>query len=170
MKTPEKLLHILFFTITFICLITLIFYQVFVDFGDFNWKSLRYQAPVLTDKTIKADQNNIQVICDPICYFLVENNRIRSRTDSDAGGGLLKVTLRFFDQYHRLIGYEDDNSYPNFFVIDTKGEFIQVVRLKLPKIDFTFEAYYPSSQLIQFRASTGEQYFYSANKPELNIL
>lgn len=170
MKSLEKLLHILFFTITFLWLSTLIFYQIFVNVGDFSWKHLRYQPPVLTDRTTIVDENNIKVICDPICYFLVENKRIRSRTDSDAGGGLLKVTLRFYDQYHGLIGYEDDNSYPNFFVIDTRGEFLQVIRLKLPKISFTFEAYYPSSQLIQFRASTGEQFFYSANKPELNII
>ena len=98
------------------------------------------------------------------------DKRIRSRTDNDAGGGLLKVHLRFFDQYHGLIGYEDDNPHPNFFVIDTNGEFLQVVRLRLDRISFTFAAYYPSLQLIQFNASSGRQYYYSANKPELNIL
>lgn len=170
MKSPVKLLHVLFFTITFIWLVALVFYQVFVDFRYFNLKHLRYQTPSLVDPTTIVDESKIKVVCDPVCFFLVGDKRIRSRTDSDAGGGLEKVKLRFFDQYRGLIGYEDDNSHPNFFVIDTNGEFLQAVRLKLDKINFTFQAYYPSFQLIQFLSSSGEQYFYSANKPELNIL
>lgn len=170
MKSPEKLLHALFFTITFILLGALIFYQVFTDFRYFNLKHLRYQAPSLVDPVAVVDDKQIKVVCDPICFFLVGDKRIRSRTDSDAGGGLLTVKLRFFDQYHGLIGYEDDNSHPNFFVIDTNGEFIQVVRLNLDRISFTFAAYYPSFQLIQFNAGSGQQFYYSANKPELNII
>jgi len=170
MKSPVKLLHVLFFTITFIWLVSLIFYQVFVDFRYFNLKHLRYQTPSFVDPVAIVDETKIKVVCDPICFFLVNDKRIRSRTDSDAGGGLLKVNLRFFDQYRGLIGYEDDNSHPNFFVIDTNGEFLQVIRLKLDRINFTFEAYYPSLQLIRFRASSNEQYFYSANKPELRII
>lgn len=170
MKSPEKLLHVLFFTITFILLGALLFYQVFVDFRYSNLKRLRYHALTLVDPVSAVDGEKIKVVCDPVCFFLVGDKRIRSRTDSDAGGGLLKVNLRFFDQYHGLIGYEDDNPHPNFFVIDTNGEFIQVVRLKLDRINFTFAAYYPSFQLIQFNASSGRQYFYSANKPELNII
>lgn len=170
MKSPEKLLHALFFTITFILLVALIFYQVFADFRYFNLKHLRYQALSLVDPITVVDGEKIKVVCDPVCFFLVGDKRIRSRTDSDAGGGLLKVELRFFDQYHGLIGYEDENSHPNFFVIDTNGEFLQVVRLKLDRINFTFAAYYPSSQLIQFNSSNGQQYYYSANKPELNII
>ena len=170
MKIPEKLLHALFFTITFILLGALIFYQVFADFRYSSLKRLRNQPFSLIDPVAVIDETKIKVICDPICFFLVGDKRIRSRTDSDAGGGLLKVKLRFFDQYHGLIGYEDDNSHPNFFVIDTNGEFLQVVRLKLDRINFTFAAYYPSSQLIQFNASSGQQYYYSANKPELNII
>lgn len=92
-----------------------------------------------------------------------------SRTDSDSAAGLKKVSLRFYDQYHGLIGYEDDNPNPNFFVIDNRGEFIQVVRLKLPRISFAFEAYYPGRQLIQFKSDNGKKYYYSANKPELLI-
>ena len=170
MKSPEKLLHALFFTITFAWLSALVFYQVFVNIGDFSLKHLSYRVSSLVDPVAIVDENKIKVICDPICFFLVGDKRIRSRTDSDAGGGLLKVNLRFFDQYHGLIGYEDDNSHPNFFVIDTNGEFLQVARLKLDRINFTFEAYYPSLQLIQFRASSGKQFFYSANKPELRII
>lgn len=90
-----------------------------------------------------------------------------SRTDTDSAAGLKKVTLRFYDPYHGLIGYEDDNPYPNFFVIDTRGEFLQVIRLKLPKIEFVFEAYYPGRQAIQFKSGTGQKFLYSANKPEL---
>lgn len=93
-----------------------------------------------------------------------------SRTDSDSAAGLKKVNLRFYDPDHGLIGYEDDNPYPNFFVIDTKGEFLQVVRLRLPQISFTFAAYYPDRQLIQFQADSGQRYLYSATKPELQIL
>ena len=63
-----------------------------------------------------------------------------------------------------------NNHYPNFFVIDIKDEFLQVARLKLPHINFSFEAYYPSQQLIEFRSSTGQKFLYSANKPELFIL
>lgn len=170
MKSPIKLLHALFFTITLIWLSALSFYQVFVNFKDSGLKRLRYQPPYLLDPVTTVDEENIKVVCEPVCFFLVGDKKVRSRTDSDAGGGLLKVNLRFFDQYHGLIGYEDDNFHPNFFVIDTNGEFLQVVRLKLDKINFTFEAYYPSFQLIQFRASNNEQYIYSANKPELTIL
>src|SRR3989304_9256456 len=155
MKRPEKLLHALFFAITFVWLIALTFYQVFVNFGDFSLKHLRYRAPALIDPVTTVDEKKIKVVCEPVCFFLVEGKRIRSRTDSDAGGGLLKVNLRFFDPYHGLIGYEDDTPYPNFFVIDTTGEFLQVARLKLDRINFTFEAYYPSLQLIQFRADSG---------------
>lgn len=170
MKSPEKPLHILFFILTFIWLGVLTFYQVFVDSRYAKLSQLRYQPPSLVDPVVIVDETKIKVVCDPICFFLVGDKRIRSRTDSDAGGGLKKVSLRFFDQYRGLIGYEDDNSHPNFFVIDTNGEFLQVVRLKLDRLNFTFEAYYPSSQLIQFNANTGKKFYYSANKPSLQIL
>lgn len=170
MRSPVKLLHAVFLTITFIWLGALIFYQVFADFRHSSLKRLRFVVPSLVDPVTAVDEKNIKVICDPVCFFLVGDKRIRSRTDSDSGGGLLKVRLRFFDQYRGLIGYEDDNSHPNFFVIDTNGEFLQVIRLKLDRLNFTFAAYYPSSQLIQFSSSNGQQYYYSANKPELNIL
>lgn len=159
MNRPEKLFHGLFFLFTFIWLIALLFYQ---DLG-----RLRYRPPVLGEPILMADEDRIKVTCDPICYFLADGKRIRSRTDSDAAGGLLKVNLRFYDAYHGLIGYEDDNPNPNFFVIDTTGEFLQVVRLKLPRINFVFAGYYPDQQLIQFQASSGKKVFYSANKPEL---
>lgn len=162
MRGSEKLLHALFFVAALAFLIVYTFYH--------NLKHLRYRAPALVDPVTTVDESKIKVVCDPVCFFIVDGKRIRSRTDSDAGGGLLKVTLRFFDPYHRLIGYEDDNPNPNFFVIDTSGEFLQVVRLKLPKISFAFAAYYPGLQLIQFNSSSGEQYFYTANKPELKIL
>lgn len=165
-----KLLHALFFTITFIWLVSLIFYQVFVDFRYFNLKHLRYRAPSLVDPVTIVDETKIKVVCDPICFFLVGDKRIRSRTDSDAGGGLLRVNLRFFDQYRGLIGYEDDNSHPNFFVIDTNGEFLQVVRLKLDRINFSFQAYYSQTQQILFRSDQGEKFLYAANRPALQIL
>ncbi len=170
MNRPEKLLHALFFSIALIWLGVSIFYQVFINFGDADLKHLRYRAPDFVDPITTVDEKQIQVVCNPICYFLTDGKQVRSRTDSDAGGGLLKVTLRFYDAYHGLIGYEDDQPNPNFLVIDTNGEFLQVVRLKLPRISFSFAAYYPSVQLIQFKADNGRQYFYSANKPELKIL
>lgn len=145
----------------FIWLSLLLFYQ---DFG-----RLRYQPPALLDPVFVPDETKIKVVCDPVCFFVTNGQRIMSRTDSDSGAGLSKVTLRFYDSYHGLIGYEDDNSYPNFFVIDTRGEFLQVVRLKLPKINFAFAAYYPSRQLIRFRSDDGKKYYYGANKPELLI-
>jgi len=170
MKGPEKLLHVGFFLITFMWLSTVVFYQVFSNFGAASLKRLRYQPPALVDPVVLVDDNQIKAICDPVCFFEIGGKRIRTRTDSDAGGGLLAVKLRFFDPYHGLIGYEDDQTNPNFFVIDTRSEFLQVVRLKLPRINFAFTAYYPSLQLIQFDSSRGNQYYYSANKPELNIL
>jgi len=170
MKRPEKLLHVGFFLITFIWLSTVVFYQVFSDFGAASLKRLRYQPLTLVDPVVLVDENQIKVICGPVCFFEIGGKRISTRTDSDAGGGLLAVNLRFFDPYHGLIGYEDDQTNPNFFVIDTRGEFLQVVRMKLPQISFTFEAYYPEKQLIRFSADNGQQYFYSANKPELIIL
>lgn len=90
-----------------------------------------------------------------------------SRTDSDSAAGLPQVNLRFYDAYHGLIGYEDNLPNPNFFVIDTTGEFLQVIRMKLPRINFAFAGYYPDRQLIQFQASNGEDFYYAANKPEL---
>jgi len=162
MRQEKPLFHGLFFLITLSWLGTLLFYQ---DFG-----RLRYRPPTLMNPVTSVDGEKIQVVCEPVCFFLADGKRIKSRTDSDSAAGLNKVTLRFYDQYHGLIGYEDDNSYPNFFVINTNGEFLQVVRLKLPNINFTFEAYYPDQLLIQFRASTGQKYLYSANKPELKIL
>ena len=131
---------------------------------------MRYRPPTLANPVAQADSEKIQVVCDQVCFFLVEGKRIRSRTDSDAGGGLSRVTLRFFDPYHGLIGYEDDQPNPNFFVIDTSGEFLQVIRLKLPQVVFAFESYYPEEKLIRFSADNGRQYYYSANKPELSIL
>ena len=167
MKRPEKLLHVGFFLITFIWLSTVIFYQVFPNFGAVSLKRLRYQPLALVDPVTLVDENQIKVICNPVCFFEIGEKRIRSRTDSDAGGGLLAVKLRFFDPYHGLIGYEDDQLNPNFFVIDTQSEFLQAVRLKLPRISFTFTAYYPSSQLIEFAASSGKKFYYSANRPGL---
>lgn len=170
MKRPEKLLHAVFFTITCVYLSVSAFYQVFADFRQASLKKLFYQAPELNDLVTQVDEQKITVDCNPICYFLVADKRVLSRTDSDPGGGLLQVKLRFYDHYRGLIGYEDGNSNPNFFVIDTNGEFLQVVRLKLPEINFVFEAYYPSLQLIQFRSSNNKKYLYSANRSELNIL
>ena len=170
MKAPEKQLHVLFFLITLVLLCTYIVYQIFGNKKEIGLKNLRYRSPALVDPVVLVDENQIKVICGPVCFFEIGGKRISTRTDSDAGGGLLAVNLRFFDPYHGLIGYEDDQTNPNFFVIDTRGEFLQVVRMKLPQISFTFEAYYPEKQLIRFSADNGQQYFYSANKPELIIL
>lgn len=152
----------MFFCITVIVLGALLFYQ---DFG-----RLHYQPPVLTDPVYAADGEKIQVVCDPVCFFIIDDKRIKSRTDDDAAAGLKQVTLRFFDAYHGLIGYEDNRQNPNFFVIDTQDDLIQVVRLKLDKISFAFAAYYPETQTIQFNADDEEKFFYSANKPALTIL
>lgn len=159
MNRPEKLFHGLFFLFTLIWLSALLFYQ---DLG-----RMRYRPPVLGEPMLTADEDKIKVVCDPVCYFVTDGKRIMSRTDSDSAAGLPQVNLRFYDPYHRLIGYEDSNANPNFFVIDTRGEFLQVIRLKLPRINFVFTGYYPDRQLIQFQASNGENFFYSANKPEL---
>lgn len=128
---------------------------------------MRYRPLVLVEPLPAESKDKIKVVCEPVCYFIVGDKKIRSRTDSDAAGGLTRVDLRFFDQYHGLIGYEDDQPNPNFFVIDTNGEFLQVVRMKLPQVSFTFEAYYPEKQLIQFAADSGRKFLYAANRPEL---
>lgn len=161
MNRPEKLFHGLFFLFTLIWLSALLFYQ---DLG-----RLRYRTPALADPLLAADETKIKVVCDPVCFFMAEGKRIMSRTDSDSAAGLPKVILRFYDPYHGLIGYEDVNPYPNFFVIDTRGEFLQAIRLRLPQIGFAFEAYYPGEQLIRFKSDNGKKYFYAANKPELTI-
>ena len=170
MRRLEPLLHGAFLAIALIWLGALLLYQVFPSKREISWKRLFYRPPVLADPVTTVDEQKIKLVCDPVCYFVADGQRIKSRTDSDSAAGLPKVTLRFYDSYHGLIGYEDDNHYPNFFVIDIKDEFLQVARLKLPHINFSFEAYYPSQQLIEFRSSTGQKFLYSANKPELFIL
>jgi hypothetical protein len=168
MKNPAKLVHLLFFAVTLVWLCTSLYYQVPSDFRYFRFTDLWSKPQVLASPAdMLVDEAKIKVICDPTCFFVIGNNRVRSRTDSDAGGGLAKVSLRFFDPHRELIGYEDDHVYPNFFVIDTRGELLQVVRLRLEKVSFAFEAYYPDSQLIEFRRSDGKKFLFSANKPEL---
>lgn len=125
--------------------------------------------PFPADPLPAAAEEKITVSCDPVCYFITEGKRIMSRTDSDSAAGLRRASLRFYDPYHGLIGYEDDQSKPNFFVIDTRGEFLQAIRLYLPEVSFKFSAYFPGEQMIQFEATNGKKYYYAANRPELFI-
>lgn len=170
MKILEKSLHSLFFGLTFIYLGVITFYQVFSDQRYASLKNLRYREPRSSEAITVVDSTKIKVVCEPICFFLADGKKIRSRTDSDAGGGLTNLELRFYDSYYGLIGYEDKNEHPNFFVIDTRGELLQMVRLKLDKNNFSFAAYYPGIKLIEFKASNGQKFFYAADQPALKVI
>jgi len=160
----------LFFVFALVWLGALLLYQLFGSRRGIDLNQLISRPPALIDPVTAADSDDIKVECRPECYFVADGKRIKSRTDNDSAAALPKVILRFYDQAHGLIGYEDDNPNPNFFVIDTRGEFIQAIRLKLPEISYIFEAYYPSQQLIRFKSSNNKYYYYSANKPELLLL
>jgi|GEM_PF-6132413 len=170
MRRSRIFFHFCWLSFVFFWLIIYSFYQVFDHFSVSKLKLLIHRQPELNDPFYQADDNLIKVICDPICFFEADGKQIRSRTDTDAATGLDQVKLQFYDAYSGLIGYQDQKPHPNFFVINTQSELIQVIRLKLDKISFQFKAYYPSLDLIQFSGSDGREYFYAANKPELRIL
>ncbi len=95
---------------------------------------------------------------------------IKSRKDSDAAGGVTALTLHFFDPAKGLIGYQDQEDNPSFYVIDNQSNLLQVVRLKLDQVEFSFQAYYPQTQQILFRSNQGENFLYAANQPFLQLL
>jgi hypothetical protein len=175
----KQLGHFIFFFVTLTWLSLLLFYQVFVNsryqrvslrqaFSAFN--QLKYQPLALGEPAPVPDLKEISVSCQPICEFKINNKIVRSRKDSDAAGGLTVLTLQFFDQAKGLIGYQDHEANPSFYVIDTQSNLLQVVRLKLPNVGFSFQAYYPQTQQILFRSDQGENFLYAANRPSLQIL
>jgi len=175
----KQLGHFLFFLLTLTWLSLLLFYQVFVNsryqrvslqqaVSAFN--QLKFHPPALGEPAPAPGSKEISVSCQPTCQFKINNKIVRSRKDSDAAGGLTALTLRFFDQAKGLIGYQDQTDNPNFYVIDTQSNLLQVVRLKLPNIEFSFQAYYPRTQQILFRSNLGENFLYAANRPSLQLL
>lgn len=175
----KQLGHFLFFLLTLAWLSLLLFYQVFVNsryqrvsfrqaFSAFN--QLKYKAPVLGEPAPPPDLKEISVSCQPTCQFKINNQIVRSRKDSDAAGGVTALTLHFFDPAKGLIGYQDHEDNPNFYVIDSDSNLLQVVRLKLDRLKFSFQAYYPQTQQILFRSDQGENFLYAANRPSLQIL
>ncbi len=175
----KQLGHFLFFLLTLIWLSLLLFYQVFVNsryqrvslkqaVSAFN--QLKYQPPVLGEPAPPPDSGKIEIVCRPVCQFKINNKIVRSRTDSDAAGGVTALTLHFFDPEKGLIGYQDHADNPNFYVIDNQSNLLQVVRLKLDQLEFSFQAYYPQTQQILFRSDQGENFLYAANRPALQLL
>lgn len=175
----KQLGHFLFFLITLTWLSLLLFYQVFVNsryerisfrqaVSAFN--QLKYQPQVLGQPALPPDSSNIQIDCRSVCQFKINNQIVKSRKDSDAAGGLTALTLQFFDQAKGLIGYQDQADNPNFYVIDNQSNLLQVIRLKLDQVEFSFQAYYPQTQQILFRSDQGENFLYAANRPALQIL
>jgi hypothetical protein len=175
----KQLGHFLFFLITLACLSLLLFYQVFVNsrYQRVSLKQalasvnqLKYQPQALGEPALPPNPNNINLDCRSVCQFNINNQIVKSRKDSDAAGGLTALTLQFFDPTKGLIGYQDQADNPNFYVIDTQSNLLQVVRLKLPNVKFSFQAYYPQTQQILFRSDQGENFLYAANRPALQLL
>ena len=175
----KQLGHFIFFLVTLTWLSLLLFYQVFVNsryqrvslkqaISAFN--QLKFQPPVLGQPAPAPDLKAVTVSCQPTCQFIINHQIVKSRKDSDAAGGVTALTLQFFDSKKGLIGYQDHEANPAFYVIDNQSNLLQVVRLKLDKIEFSFQAYYPQTQQILFRSDQGEQFLYSANQPSLQLL
>lgn len=175
----KQLGHFLFFLLTLAWLSLLLFYQVFVNsrYQRISLQQvlasvdkLKYEPQDLGEPALPPNPNNINLDCRSVCQFNINNQIVKSRKDSDAAGGVTALTLHFFDQAKGLIGYQDHETNPNFYVIDTQSNLLQVVRLKLPNVEFSFQAYYPQTQQILFRSDQGENFLYAANRPSLQIL
>jgi len=175
----NKLGHFLFFLITLTWLSLLLFYQVFVNsryervtlkqaFASIG--QLKYQPQTLGDPAPAPDDQQISVSCEPVCQFLINNKIIPSRKDNDPASGVTALTLHFYDSDKGLIGYQDQENHPNFYVIDNQSNLLQVIKLKLIETEFSFQAYYPQTQQILFHSNRGENFLYAANRPSLQIL
>lgn len=161
-------------------LLLLVFYQVFVDSGYRRislsrfvhaFTSLKYEASELGTPLASIDPLLIKVDCRDFCQFKLKDKTIPARVEIDPNGRLSDLTLQFFDSDKNLIGYQDKAPEPTFYVIDGRGELIQLIRLKLNhQTDLIFKAYYPSTQQMQFAGSDGKQWLYSATKPDLQRL
>ncbi|MBU3935746.1 hypothetical protein KJ909_03675 [Patescibacteria group bacterium] len=175
----KQLGHFIFFFLTLTWLSLLLFYQVFVNsrYQRVSLKQavaafdqIKYQPPVLGQPAPSPDPEIIKIDCRSVCQFIIKGQIVKTRKDSDAAGGVTALTLQFFDQEKGLIGYQDHEANPTFYVIDNQSNLLQVVRLKLDQIEFSFQAYYPQTQQILFRSDQGEQFLYAANQPSLQIL
>lgn len=175
----KQLGHFIFFLITLTWLSLLLFYQVFVNsrYQRVSFKQalasvakLKYQPLVLGEQAPPPDPSNIKLDCRSVCQFKINDQIVKSRKDSDAAGGVTALTLQFFDQDKGLIGYQDHETNPSFYVIDNQSNLLQVIRLKLDQVEFSFQAYYPQTRQILFLSDKGENFLYAANQPSLQLL
>lgn len=116
----------------------------------------------------------IALTCQPDCFFqdkLNPDKSTRALTTGNPDGRLQQLQLKFYDPQNSLIGYQDINDFPTFYVIDFQPRLIQAIQLNLNDITkLEFLGYYPDSKQIYFisRSEEGNNYFlYSADSPNL---
>ena len=158
------------------------FYQVFVNpnyqfispLYFLNPKNLQIAVFKLTHHSVLPSnpqnllpKSTIKVDCQNDCFFLVNEVKVPAIVSHNASGRLKQLELKFFDSSYGLIGYQSQEDFPIFYVINTNADLLQTIQLNLDnRIHYRFVQYYPDSQQMLF-SSKDSSYLYSATKPEL---
>lgn len=176
---PKQISWLGFF-ISVLLLLVLIWTQVFVNknyqplyLNAFDLNILK-NVPVKKHENLSFDYQSppLDIICQPDCFFQLNDQQIPAIKDQDAAARLQQLDLKFFYPKKQLIGYQSISDHPTFYVINYTPDLLQTIQLNLLDEKLSFIGFNPNTQYIKFSSTNKstqntQDYLYHVTKPEL---